>query len=132
MIFRAVVISLIIVVCASVLVYFNVFASMGMGENSIGIVNVVFGIVGIICGRLLLAEFSEYFKETGSDSKKVVTTRVMARKGEKIVLGNRSFAKSDVLISNEGFEDLQQGDTVRVEHSSKSSIIFSLIRVQEG
>ncbi len=130
MIFRSLIIGSLILLCTGVLVYCNIFSGNNLIQSNLGIINVVFGVVGIICGRLLLAEFMEFWSEANASQKKVVNTKITGKTAEKITLGRKSFTKQDILLDSSDFDSLKEGDVVRVELSSKSSTLFSVKRIQ--
>lgn len=96
------------------------------------VINVVFVVIVVICTRFLFSEFMEYGKETGSQNKKVINTRIAGRQDGKIILGNKPFGKEDILLDNSDFDYLQSGDEVLLELSAKSNIIFSVKKLRKN
>lgn len=118
-----------IVVSLGVVIYFTAFRTGTTSDDNIGIINVVFVVVIVLCARLLYAEVSDYGKEIASQEKKVTNTRIVSKQDGKIVLGNKSFGKEDILLNNYDFDTLQAGDDVILEISTKSNLIFSVKKV---
>jgi len=111
-----------------VLVYFNYLSGDAENEN-LGLLNIAFIIMAAFPARILFIEFLDYRTETRSAFKKIVLTRIVKSDGNKITIGNQQFNKEDIILDASVFDDLQAGDPVRVEHSAKSHIIFSVKRI---
>lgn len=109
-----------------IIVYFNFFTQ---GFDNLGLLDLAFGINIALCGRIYIGEFSEYRKESGSSVKKIVDTRIVSCEGGKILIGNQQFDKEDILLDAPDFDSFHAGDRVRVEHSAKSHILFSVKRI---
>jgi hypothetical protein len=130
MILRSGLIGGLILLCACLLIYFNIWSSNILIQENRGVLNVVFGVVGIISARLLLAEVMEFWSESNAAQKKVVNTRITGRKGEKIFLGKKSFGRQELLLDDSDFDLLKEGDAVKVEYSTKSDTLFSVKKIQ--
>jgi hypothetical protein len=114
-----------IFVSIAVIVYFNRYGHV-KSEDNLGLINVVFIVMAVLCARLLYAEFSDYGKEIGSPNKRIIRTRMSGKKGSKIVLGNKTFSKENILLDSSAFDSLQGNEEVQLELSAKSNIIFSV------
>jgi len=128
---RAAAFSLMILTCIAVILYFNKYRGDYRADDNLEIINVVFVVILVIGARLLVSEILEYSKELKSTSKKVIRTRVLDRKDDKIVLGNKSFSKDQILLDTSDFDSLKGGDEVLLELSAKSNTIFSVKKVSK-
>lgn len=126
LIFRAAMFSLAIAVSLGIMLFFNNYNSSYKTEGNIGIVNVVFVVVIVLCSRLLFADIQEYGKESRSHNKKIILTRLGGKAGNKIILGNKSFSRDEILLDNSEFDSLQKGDDVILELSAVSNLIFAV------
>ncbi len=108
------------------MVYFNEFRDGNSAMDNLEVINVVFVIISVLCARLLISEISEYRKEAGSPVNKIIHTRIAGRKDGKIILGNKSFGKEEIILDASDFDSLQGGDEVVLELSAKSNTIFSV------
>lgn len=119
-----------IITCAvSVIIYFNYLVDDTSIMENLGLLNIAFIITLVIAARIYTGEFLEYLKEMRSPVKKVVDTRVVKRDGKVITIGNQQFEKEEILLDSTGFDTLQAGDHVRVEHSAKSHALFTIKRI---
>ncbi len=118
-----------IVLSTAMVIYFNKYNS-SYGD-SLGIVNVVFVVIIVLCARLLYTEVLEYGKEMRSPNKKVIHTRIAGIKNGKVMLGNKSFSKEEILLDSSEFDSLQGGEEVMLELSAVSNTLFSVKRVQK-
>ena len=109
-----------------VLVFFNTYSTSYSANDNLEVINVVFVVIIVVCVRFLYSEFGEYGKEVGSPNKRVLRTKVLGRQGAKIMLGNKSFGKEDILLDNSEFDALNGGEEVVLELSAKSNLIFSV------
>lgn len=116
----------ILLVCIALLVYFNNNSQNFRVEENLGTANVVFVIIIVICGRLFVSEIMDYYKEVGASQKKVIFAKIGGRKDGKIVLGNKSFGKNEMLLDVLDFDSLKEGDDVKIELSAKSNRLFSV------
>ena len=127
---RALIFVGIIQVCIIAMLYFNKF-SIYKSEDNIGVLNVVFIMIMVVCGRFMYSEIWDYKKEIRSPVKRMIDTRIAGRKDGKIILGNKSFARNEILLDAPGFDSLQRGDEVTLELSAKSNTIFSIRRTSK-
>jgi len=109
-----------------IIVYFNFFTE---GFDNLGLLDLAFGINIALCGRIYIGDVSEYRQESNLSVKKVVETRILKHEGDKIFIGNQHFERQNILLDAPDFDSLQAGDPVRVEHSAKSHILFSVKRI---
>ena len=121
--------SSIVLVCLVVMMYFNTFSGSYKVEDNLEIINVVFVVISVLCLRLVISEILEFGKETRSPNKKVIHTRIAGRKGDEIILGNKSFSKSEILLDNSEFDSFKGGEDVVLELSAISNSIFSVKRI---
>ena len=54
---------------------------------------------------------------------------MLDKKNNKIVLGNKSFSKDEILLDTSDFDSLQAGDEVQLELSAKSNMLFSVKKI---
>lgn len=113
----------------AVMIYFNKYSNSYYIEDNLEIINVAFVIIAVLCGRMLVAEIMDYGKEISASEKKIVETRVMARKNNKIIIGNKHFSKHDFIMDNSSFNSVQEGDKVQIEISTKSGLLFTIKRI---
>lgn len=123
---RAVIFIAAILAGAAVVVFFNKYSIGYNIEDNLDVINVVFVVIIVVCARFLFSEFMEYGKEVRSSNKRVIYTKIAGRQDDKIVLGNKSFGREDILLDDSGFESLNRGDEVVLELSAKSNLIFSI------
>lgn len=116
----------VILLSVAFMIYFNNYSENYYLQNNIEVINVVFVVISVICGRMLVSEIIEYTKEINSPVKKVIETKILSSSEGKITLGNKSFEESDFLLDSSIFFSLHSGDSVRVELSAKSDILFSI------
>jgi hypothetical protein len=116
----------IILISISILIYTLCFTSES--ENFV-LLYFAMGITVALCGRMFIADLSEYQRETSSPVKKVVNTRILHRDEKTIYIGNQRFRRKDIILDASEFDELHAGDPVRVEHSVKSHIIFSVKKI---
>jgi hypothetical protein len=126
--FRSGIFFAMVLTCVAIILYFNIYNDNHVNDN-LEIVNVVFVVISVLCARLFVSEFLEYKKEISSPVKKLVQTRVAGKKDGKIILGNKSFGKDDILLDASEFDSLRDGDEVILELSAKSNTIFSIRRI---
>lgn len=110
----------------AIVVFFNGPVGYDKARDNLEVINVVFVVIIVVCARFMFSEFMEYNKEVTSSHKKVVRTRVAGLDGDKIILGNRSFGKEEIVLDNSHFEGLKAGDEVLLEISTRSNTIFSV------
>lgn len=120
---------LMILTCIAILLYFNKYSGNYRAEDNLEIINVVFVVIVVVVSRLLVSEILESSKEMKSASKKVIRTKVLDKKNNKIVLGNKSFSKDEILLDTSDFDSLQAGDEVQLELSAKSNMLFSVKKI---
>ncbi len=120
-----------VVMCLSVafIIYFNRYSENYYFQNNIEVVNVVFVVISVICGRMLVAEIIEYRKEIKSPVKKVAEAKILKKESNEITLGNKTFEESDFILNAVDFDSIKTGDSVRVELSAKSSLLFSIKKI---
>lgn len=126
---RGIIFFLVIAVCIGIMIYFNKNSSIAYIEDNIGLINVAFVIITVICTRMVIADWMEFNKEISYPMKKVIDTRIALREGEKIFVGNKSFSKDEFLLEAQSFDSLQAGDNVRIELSAKTDTLFSIKRI---
>ena len=119
----------VILVSVAFIVYFNKYSENYYFQNHLEIINVAFVFISVICARMVVSEVIDYSKELNSPHKKVIETKILAVKDGKITLGNKSFSEDDFIFGAEAFNSLQSGDSVRVELSAKSDMLFSIKRI---
>ena len=119
----------VILACVSITLYFNRYRDLYDFGDNLGVLNVVFVVIIVICSRLSYSEMRYYKKETRSADKKLIRTRVGGVENGKVILGNKSFAKEEILLDSADFDSLRGGDEVTLELSVQSNTIFSLKRV---
>jgi hypothetical protein len=117
-----------ILTCSAIMLFFNKYNVNYQVEGNLGVINVVFVVISVIGARLFVSEILEFNKETSSPVKKIIRTKVAGRKDDKIILGNKSFSKEEILLDSSEFDLLKGGDEVTLELSAKSNTIFSIRR----
>lgn len=128
---RAIVFVSVILSSFAIVVYVNKHSGIFGSADSLGLINVFFVVVIVIFSRMLYSEIMDYRKEAGSSNKKVIRTRIAGRDGDKIILGNKSFSKEEILLDNSDFDLLKGGDEVLLELSARSNTIFSVKKARE-
>lgn len=123
---RAIIYLALIVLSVFVVLYFNVYDISLVNEDSLGIINVVFVISGMLCLRLLIGEVMDNKKELNASSKKVIAAKVTSRDGAKIYFGAKGIRKKQLMIDPSGFDELKVGDVAHVELSVRSGMVFSV------
>jgi len=121
-----------ILLSLAITIYFNNYSGNSKIEDNLGLLNVFFIVIIVLCARLIYAEVLDYGKEIGSPNKKIIHTKIAGRQDGKIILGNKSFSKEDLLLDNSDFDSLKGGDDVVLELSAKSNIIFSVKKALRG
>lgn len=126
---RACIFTLMILTCIAILLFFNKHSANYRIEDNLEVLNVVFVVILVIVARLFVSEIFEFRKEIRSTSKKIIRTRVLGKENNKIVLGNKSFSKDEIILDASDFDSLKAGDEVQLELSVKSNIIFSVKKI---
>lgn len=126
LLFRASLFFTIMAVSIAVILFFNKYISSYKVEDNLDVINVVFVIITALFARLIFSEFMEFGKEIRSPNKKVIHTKIAGRNEGKIFLGNKSFAKDEILLDSSDFDFLQKGDDVQIEISARSNTLFSV------
>ncbi len=129
LIIRVGVFSALVLLCLAVMMYFNMFSGNYKVEDNLEVINVAFVVISVLCLRLVVSEILEFGKETRSSNKKVIHARIVGRKGDEIILGNKSFAKDEILLDNSEFDSFKGGEDVILEISAVSNTIFSVKRI---
>ena len=119
----------VILISIAFIYYFNKYSENYRIHDNMEVINVVFVVIGVLCGRLLFSEVIGYGKEIKSENKKVVQTKIIGRKDGKVTLGNKSFNEEDFIFGAVGFDSLQSGDSVIIELSAKSDTLFRIRRI---
>ena len=117
---------LIMLLSIAAITYFNLYSEQYYIQNNLEVINVVFVVITALCGRLLIAECRDYLKEINSSDKKVIETKIIGKKNNEIILGNKLFEEDDFLLHAVDFDLLNVGDSVRIELSAKSDSLFSI------
>lgn len=120
---------IVIAASISIIFFFNTYSTIYYIENNLEIINVVFVIIAALSGRMLITEIMDCNKEVNASEKKIVETTITAKKENKITIGNKHFSKHDFIMDNSSFDDVQEGDRVRIDLSIKSGMLFSIKRI---
>ena len=121
----------VILACLGITFYFNLYKELYDFGDNLGVLNVVFVVIIVICSRLSYSEIRYYKKEINSHNKKIIRTRVGGVENGKIILGNKSFSKEEIILNNSDFDLLKGGDDVILELSAQSNTIFSVKRIMK-
>ena len=119
----------VIILAIAFLVYFNKFSENYNIQNNLEVINVVSIIISVLFARLFVSEWMDYRKEINSSDKKIILTKILAKKNGEVTLGNKSFDEDDFIFGAVDFNSLQSGDNVEIEISAKSDTLFRIKRI---
>lgn len=116
----------VILILSVVLIYVLSFPSE-MGNTAL--LYLAMGITAAICVKMFIAELSDYKRESRSEVKRVVNTRILYRDGKTLAIGNQHFKRQQIILDASEFDQLNSGDSIRVEYSAQSHTIFSIKKI---
>jgi len=119
----------VILISIAFIFYFNKYSENYHIQDNMEVINVVFVVIAVLCGRLLVSEVLGYGKEIKSENKKVIQTKNIERNNDKLALGNKSFGEGDFIFGTVDFDSIQSGDNVEIEISAKSDTLFRIRKV---
>lgn len=115
-----------VLISAAVITYFNKLNPVFSSEDNLGVLNVVFVIIAVICARMLVSEWIEFRRETKAKNKKVLNLIVRAVREGHALIDNREFSSSDFMFDSSDLGILKPGDRVVLEVTTGSGRLLSL------